>query len=171
MQIMSPLGEKRLISADIYKIEAGSAMQKGVIGARWWSSVNLSRTAGESGTLVWDSIQQDNANMCRPATSYTKIWIPQNGWYLANVFIMSTTGPVGKWALQIHSSRLAGFFAYATEDIPAATTTYPQFLTATGVEYLYAGDSVYCYWASTVAVTLNMGAANRCGFGVWMIGK
>ncbi len=168
MKIISARGENKMVSADVYVVSATAGLLKRSLCARWTSSVAITRAAAESNVVTWNTVNFDNANFLQPAVSYSRVYIPMDGYYLLNAWIGTQTALAGKMGLQIHSHNLGGFMSYKTLDVAAAAAAYPNFITTTAKKYLLTGDYCYVYWASSFAVT-SLTGISKVGFGVWKV--
>lgn len=165
MLIISARGHLKAQPADISVI-GDPGMRKGLIGAKWTSTVALSRTAGQSASMVFNTAVFDNAGCLRPSVSYTRIYAPQTGWYFANAYLQTDSGTPHEAALQIHCNRINTFFAYRKRRFGPGSASIPNAISVTGRFYAYAGDYFYSYWVCSQAITSLAGEANL-GFGIW----
>jgi hypothetical protein len=170
MDIISTRGEMKAIAADVSVI--GSAgTEIGALSAKVTSAAALSRDAGTTSQVDFDTLVSDTANMWRPATSTARLYVPQAGWYFVNFYITTTTAVAHQATTQLWANRsgVSNYFGYNKRDFAAGSGTYPNMLSATGLVYALAGDYFNVHWGSSGAITSLTGVA-WVGFGVWKVG-
>jgi hypothetical protein len=170
MDWVSSAGHYKALPADMQIIKNNGTHPVERICAKVTTSAAYSRTANQTGWMTWDTSLSDGYNFFRPGTSATRLYVPQSGWYYCNVYCSSITATAHEASLQIHSSRLNSFFAYNKKKFGAGSASYPNMMSASGLVYLYAGDSIYANWGTSAAITSLTGVAS-VGFGIWKVDR
>ena len=173
MDIISDLGEMKAAAADIMVINKLAGAERTTLCARvtYANTAGISRTAGSTSIVSWDSLVFDNANMWRPATSVTNLYVPQTGWYLVNAYITSITATAHQATVQLWGTRsgVNSYFGYNKREFAAGSSTYPNMVSATAIVYATKGDLFNVHWGSSAAITSWYGVS-WVAFGAWKVG-
>jgi hypothetical protein len=150
MEIISSRGELKMLSSEVSAINSKAGINQNLIYGSLYV-FSASRTAGQVDPVSYSG-GNSNCGAVRIPTSYTRLYAPLEGWYVANLTLSTTDMTAHIAVLQLHSSRLASFFAYKTFNLPVATFGFPTQISISGMVYLYPGDSIYSYWGSSQAI-------------------
>jgi hypothetical protein len=166
MQIISAAGEMKAMLPDVGILSSFGVVPHARMMAQVTSSVAISRAA-TSGWINWDTVVTDNYGSFSIAVP-ARLYVPMAGWYLASVYLKTTTATSHDAALQIHSSALNSHIAYKKWFLPAASANYPNSLALNAVSYMTRGSYFYSNWGTSQTITSLTGVAN-IGFTIWKL--
>jgi hypothetical protein len=154
MEILSSRGELKMLSSEISAINSKAGISQTMLYGSLYV-FSASRTAGQLDPVYYSG-GNSNCGAVRIPTTYTRLYAPSEGWYLANLNLSTTTGTAHAGVLQIHTIRLSSFIAYKTFTLPAASFGFPSQISIAGMCYLYSGDYIYSYWGSSQAISADI---------------
>ena len=154
MEIISSRGELKLLTSEVTKLNPQAVTEQTSLYGSLYTYA-ASRTAGQSATISYSG-GSSNCNAVRIPQSYTRLYVPQEGWYLANLELTTTTMTAHYATLQIHSSRIGVFFVYKKFNLPAASFGFPTIISITGLTYMYPEDYFSSFWGSTQAISADL---------------
>jgi hypothetical protein len=174
MQIISSAGEMRAMLPDVGVINSRGIVPRARMMVKVTTSVAETRNAA-SGWISWGSAVYD-AYSCWKSATPSRLYIPMPGWYLASLYLKTTTATAHDATLQIHNSYLASHVGYKKWKLPAASANYPNMLALNAVCYLpqlantsqNSGFYFYCNWGTSQSITSLIGESG-IGFAIWKL--